>query len=78
MGFLPWMAIAFFGLLLGVPITLGLASGVSVGADVGAPVIETYDPPFAFTGTLDRVVYDVSGEHIVDHESEIRIALARQ
>jgi hypothetical protein len=35
-------------------------------------------PPYAFSGTIHRVVYDVSGERIVDHEAEIRRALARQ
>ena len=55
-----------------------LAAGVSVGQDAGAPVTDEYTPPFPFTGTLRRVVYDVSGEHVIDHEAEIRIALARQ
>ena len=61
-----------------IPLMIGLASGVNVGADSGAPVTDVYAPPFAFTGKIHRVVYDVSGEHIVDHETEIRVALARQ
>jgi arylsulfatase A-like enzyme len=61
-----------------IPLSLGLAAGVSVGRDAGAPVSDEYPPPFAFSGTLRRVVYDVSGEHVVDHEAEIRIALAHQ
>jgi arylsulfatase len=61
-----------------IPLTLGLASGISVGSDAGAPVTDEYAPPFAFTGTIDRIVYDLSGESVVDHESEIRVALARQ
>ncbi len=61
-----------------IPIVLGLASGVSIGQDAGAPVTDEYRPPFPFTGTLRRVVYDVSGKLVVDHEAEIRIALARQ
>ena len=61
-----------------IPLSLGLAAGVSVGRDAGAPVTDEYTPPFPFTGTLRRVVYDVSGEHVIDHEAEIRIALARQ
>ena len=60
------------------PSPSGLAGGVSVGLDAGAPVTPEYAPPFAFTGTLIRAVYDVSGEPVVDHEAEIRIALARQ
>ena len=57
---------------------MGLAAGVSIGHDAGAPVTDEYPPPFAFTGTIEKVVYDVSGESIVDHEAEIRMALARQ
>jgi arylsulfatase len=61
-----------------IPMTMGLASGVSVGLDAGAPVTDEYEPPFAFTGTIQRVGYDVSGERVIDHEAEIRMALARQ
>jgi arylsulfatase A-like enzyme len=61
-----------------IPLTMGLASGITVGADGGAPVTGVYEAPFAFTGQIDRVVYDISGEHVVDHEAEIRVALARQ
>ena len=61
-----------------MPITVGLAGGVSVGLDAGAPVTQEYRPPFAFTGTVLRAVYDVSGDPVVDHAAEIRIALARQ
>jgi arylsulfatase len=61
-----------------IPLAMGLASGVNVGSDAGAPVTDEYAPPFAFTGTIERVVYDVSGKHVVDHEAEIRMALARQ
>jgi arylsulfatase A-like enzyme len=61
-----------------IPLALGLAAGISVGADAGAPVTDAYEPPFAFTGTLEKVVYDVSGEHVIDHETELRVALARQ
>jgi len=61
-----------------IPLLLGLAAGVSVGQDAGAPVTDEYRPPFPFTGILRRVVYDISGEQVVDHEAQIRIALARQ
>lgn len=61
-----------------IPLAMGLASGVSVGSDAGPPVCEDYEPPFAFTGTIEKVVYDVSGAHVADHEAEIRMALARQ
>jgi len=61
-----------------VPIMLGLGGGVAVGRDAGAPVTQEYQSPNAFTGTLTKVVFDVSGEHVVDHEAEFRIAIARQ
>jgi len=60
------------------PIMLGLASGVAVGADAGAPVTDEYEPPFKFTGTLHKVVIDVSGELIRDTEAEMRAIMARQ
>jgi arylsulfatase len=61
-----------------IPLSMGLAAGVSVGMDSGAPVTEEYVSPFPFTGTLHSVTYDVSGEHVIDHEHEFRMALARQ
>jgi arylsulfatase len=61
-----------------IPLTLGLASGISIGGDAGAKVTEEYARPFAFTGRIEKVVYDVSGESVVDYEAEIRMALARQ
>ncbi|KKL67400.1 hypothetical protein LCGC14_2135360, partial [marine sediment metagenome] len=60
------------------PIMLGLASGVAVGTDAGAPVTDEYKPPFEFTGTLHKVVIDVSGELIRDTEAEMRAIMARQ
>ncbi len=60
------------------PIMLGLASGVAVGADPGSPVTDEYRPPFAFTGTLYDVTFDVSGELIKDTEAEMRSVMARQ
>jgi len=37
-----------------------------------------YRSPFKFTGRLEKVVVDVSGELIVDSEAEFRAAMARQ
>jgi hypothetical protein len=34
--------------------------------------------PFTFTGTLNSVTLDVSGELIQDPEAELRVHLARQ
>ncbi|MGE0848790.1 MAG: arylsulfatase [Hyphomicrobiaceae bacterium] len=63
-----------------IPISLGLASGVSIGADTGSPVMlaEEYAPPFAFTGTIKKALVDVSGETVESKEAQIKIYLARQ
>jgi len=51
---------------------------ITCGANPGSPVAPDYPSPFRFTGTLSKVVVDVSGELIHDSESEIRMAMARQ
>jgi len=60
------------------PIMLGLASGVAVGADPGSPVTDKYEGSFAYTGKLNHVTIDVSGELIRDTEAEMRAIMARQ
>lgn len=60
------------------PLSLGLTGGISVGADPGAPVAPFYSSPFAFSGTIQHVTFDVSGEVIKDDEAEMRMLLARQ
>jgi len=61
-----------------IPISLGLGGGISCGEDPGAPVIPDYQPPYAFTGTLHRVIVDVSGDVIRDEAAEMRAVMARQ
>lgn len=60
------------------PIALGLASGIAIGADPGAPVTDEYQSPYSFTGKLYSVTIDVSGDLIRDSEAEMRIVMARQ
>jgi arylsulfatase A-like enzyme len=60
------------------PIALGLASGIAIGADPGAPVTDEYQSPYSFTGKLYSVTIDVSGDLIQDSEAEMRIVMARQ
>jgi arylsulfatase len=61
------------------PLTFGVAGGaLECGMDSGAPVTPDYRPPFEFTGTIDSVTVDVSGELIRDSESEMRQIMARQ
>jgi len=60
------------------PIRLGQGAQMLVGADTGSAVTPEYTAPFKFTGKIKKVIVDVSGEHVVDHESEMRIFLAKQ
>jgi arylsulfatase A-like enzyme len=52
--------------------------GVSCGHNPGSPVTPEYRSPFTFTGRLEKVVVDVSGELIVDSEAELRMHMGRQ
>jgi len=61
-----------------MPLALGLACGVAVGADPGSPVTDKYEAPFTYTGKLNHVTIDVSGELIRDSEAEMRSIMARQ
>jgi len=61
-----------------IPLQLGLSAGACVGADAGSPVMTDYKPPFAFSGTVKKVLVDVSGELIEDMEAKIKMYLARQ
>ena len=57
----------------------GLGVGFQVGRDEGNPVTNDYASPFRFTGTLRRVIVDVSGpEPPRDLEQEAIIEMARQ
>ena len=60
------------------PLSMGLTGGWTVGADPGAPAAPFYDSPFEFTGKLDRVTIDVSGDVIKDDEADFKRLLARQ
>ena len=52
--------------------------GVSIGRDSGSSVSPDYDPPYEFEeGKIDRVVIDVTGDPLVDHEKEVLAYLAR-
>ncbi|MGO8873719.1 MAG: sulfatase-like hydrolase/transferase [Acidimicrobiales bacterium] len=47
--------------------------GICVGRDSASAVTPGYQAPFPFTGgTIDKVVVDVSGEHYLDHEAQVR------
>jgi hypothetical protein len=59
------------------PCTLN-PGAITCGANPGSPVTPDYASPFRFTGVLNTVVVDVSGELIIDSESEVRMAMACQ
>jgi len=60
-----------------VPITFGI-EGLSCGYDFGEAVSHEYHAPFTFTGTLNKVTLDLSGEMIVDDESAVKRLIAQQ
>jgi arylsulfatase len=61
------------------PIVYALAGeGLTCGYDGGQEVTADYVAPFAFSGTIERVMVDVSGRLMVDGEAEKRVHLARQ
>jgi arylsulfatase len=35
------------------------STGLSIGRDALSPVVDDYEPPFAFTGTIDRIVFAI-------------------
>ena len=49
-----------------------------VGADTGAAVRPNTIRPSGSPGEIERVIVDVSGEHVVDHEAEMHMFLAKQ
>jgi arylsulfatase len=61
-----------------IPLTLGLAAGVSIGADAGSPVMTDYEPPFAFAGTVKKALVDVTAESVEDKAAKMKMYLARQ
>ncbi len=57
-----------------------VGDGICVGRDSASPVTTDYADrgDFAFTGgTIDKVIVDVTGEHYVDHEAQVRAWLLK-
>lgn len=64
-----------------MPVTTPIAinpGGMTCGANPGSAVTPDYHAPFHFTGTLHSVTVDLSGDLIVDAESEMHMHMARQ
>jgi hypothetical protein len=43
-----------------VPVRFSLDETLDIGEDTGTPVVRDYDVPFRFTGTLKKVVIDIT------------------
>jgi arylsulfatase len=56
----------------------GTTGGVHCGRDGGAPVSDGYTPPFAFTGTIHRVVVELAGDGEADGKGAARHALEEE
>jgi arylsulfatase A-like enzyme len=65
---MPFSMLVIFG-------TEGLTCGYDGGDHVAA---EEYNDEFRFTGTIQRVTLDLSGELIADSETDMKIAMMRQ
>ncbi len=65
-----------------IPVTSAICydipGNLACGGDEGEPVVDDYTTPFKFTGVIKQVIVDVSGEPVVHHEMQGRIAMARQ
>jgi arylsulfatase len=61
-----------------IPINIGITEGLTCGRDEGSPVTDSYEGPFPFTGKLDQVAIDVSGNLIEDREAQMRSIISHQ
>jgi arylsulfatase A-like enzyme len=61
-----------------IPIDIGITEGLSCGRDQRSAVTTDYQVPFAFTGELEKIVVDVSGDLIEDEASQMRAVMAHQ
>jgi hypothetical protein len=61
-----------------IPLDIGIADGLSCGRDEGSTITSDYRGPFAFTGGLEKIVVDVSGELVEDHDAQMRSVMAHQ
>jgi arylsulfatase len=61
-----------------IPLAFGLGGGLVIGRETGFPISTRFGTPSRFTGKIKDVVVDVSGDLIIDKESEMRTVMARQ
>jgi len=61
-----------------VPFRFTVNETLDIGCDTITAVSDLYESPARFTGTLHRVLIDVTGQSFVDLATKVRIALATQ
>jgi arylsulfatase len=61
-----------------IPLDIGITEGLTSGRDDGSTITTDYRAPFDFTGRLEKVVVDVSGELIEDKGAQMRSVMAHQ
>jgi arylsulfatase A-like enzyme len=61
-----------------IPLDIGITDGLACGRDEGSAVTTAYRAPFAFTGQLQSVAVDVSGDLIQDTEASMKAIMAHQ
>ena len=60
------------------PVRHSHSEGLEIGRDTITPVSEAYLCPFTFTGTLKKVVMEVSGETHQDPQGDFKVAMGQQ
>jgi len=61
-----------------IPLDIGITEGLSWGRDDGSTVTTDYDARFDFTGRLEKVVDDVSGEPNEDKGAQMCTVMAHK
>jgi arylsulfatase A-like enzyme len=61
-----------------IPLDIGITEGLTCGRDDGSAVTDAYRAPFPFTGQLEHVAVDVSGDLIEDSEAQMKAIMAHQ
>jgi arylsulfatase A-like enzyme len=61
-----------------IPLDIGITDGLTCGRDDGSTVTTDYRAPFTFNGALEKIVVDISGDLIEDHDAKLRSTMAHQ
>ena len=61
-----------------VPFRFTVNETFDIGCDMVSPVSNQYESPFAFTGTIKRVLVDISEAEFQDLVALARVAMATQ